>query len=132
MLDENWRVESGYRIVRNATAVAAGFYKLAELGSGLIYQLFNTRSRAVLGLQSSQHSSSYLSGLLLGCEVGGVAPKLRTAEDGEGLVHLICAEYLAEPYRRALAFYDLDCRHYSGGVYSAKGLLDIARTRGLV
>lgn len=102
--------------------------------SGLIHQLFNARSRAVLGLDSAAHSASYISGLLLGCEVRGMtAQRQQPQPPGDGaLVHLICGNYLADPYRKALAFYGIESRHYPGNTYSARGLLAIARARGLL
>ncbi|SFC76730.1 2-dehydro-3-deoxygalactonokinase [Microbulbifer thermotolerans] len=101
-------------------------------GTALIHQLFNSRSRAVLGVLDSAHSASYLSGLLLGCEVRAMAEKLSAGAEGKSLVHLICGDHLAKPYCRALAFYGMDCRHYSGDTYSARGLLAIARASVLV
>lgn len=99
--------------------------------SGLIHQVFNARSRAVLGVHKPEHNAAYLSGLLLGCEVGAMAHQLQGVE-ANGLVHLICGEHLADPYRRAMAFYDLECRHYSGDVFSAQGLRVIAAAYGLI
>ncbi|MBY6188951.1 2-dehydro-3-deoxygalactonokinase [Microbulbifer agarilyticus] len=97
-------------------------------GAGLIHQLFNARSRSVLGLQPASASASYLSGLLIGSEVAGVAKKLSPG----AVVHLICGDYLAEPYLKALTHFGLRGMHYSGSTYSALGLRAIAEARGLM
>ncbi|QKX17584.1 2-dehydro-3-deoxygalactonokinase [Microbulbifer sp. YPW1] len=110
----------------SAEAFSAGLRDSSDSAS-LIHQLFNARSRAVLGLQEPAHSAAYLSGLLLGSEVGAMAGAI-----GSDPVHLICGDYLAGPYRQAFEHYGVDCKHYSGGTFSAKGLWTIARVAKLV
>lgn len=104
----------------------------SRVDSSLIYQLFGARSRAVLGILDPQHSASYLSGLLVGTEVKFMLQQLEATGEGEPLVHLVCGDSLADSYRRALSFYGFECRHYSGSTCSARGMLAIARDRGLV
>ncbi|WP_066965709.1 2-dehydro-3-deoxygalactonokinase [Microbulbifer sp. Q7] len=91
--------------------------------AGLIHQLFNARSRTVLGLQSGAASASYLSGLLIGSEVAAMARELGQGER----VHLVCGDNLAAPYGEALQYFGIEYRHYSGSTYSALGLSAIAR-----
>ncbi len=104
-----------------AEAFHAGLAASAE-ESGLIHQLFNTRSRGVLGLQPIAASAAYLSGLLIGSEVAAMARSLETGS----LVHLICGDYLAKPYGQALEYFGLAFKHYSGSTYSALGLWAIS------
>lgn len=106
----------------SAATFSAGLAASAE-ESGLIHQLFNARSRAVLGLQAAAASASYLSGLLIGSEVAAMAKRLETGER----VHLVCGDHLAKPYGQALEYFDIEYRHYSGSTYSALGLAAIAR-----
>ncbi|WP_338036845.1 2-dehydro-3-deoxygalactonokinase [Microbulbifer mangrovi] len=110
----------------SAEAFSAGL-QASGGGAALIHQLFNARSRTVLGLQEPADSAAYLSGLLLGSEVGAMASTL-----GSGPVHLVCGDYLAGPYRQAFEHYGVDCTHYSGGTFSAKGLWSVARAANLI
>ncbi|MBY6212054.1 2-dehydro-3-deoxygalactonokinase [Microbulbifer agarilyticus] len=95
---------------------------VSEKTSGLIHQLFNARSRSLLGMQSPMDSASFLSGMLIGSEVGAMAASL----DRDTKVHLICGDYLAEPYGMALKYFDVPYIHYSGNTYSALGLKALA------
>ncbi|MCQ3830417.1 2-dehydro-3-deoxygalactonokinase [Microbulbifer elongatus] len=110
----------------SSAAFVAGLAASAQ-ESGLIHQLFNARSRSVLGLQPASASASYLSGLLIGSEVAAVGGKLRRGER----IHLICGDSLAVPYGKAMEYFRLPYRHYSGDTFAALGLHAIAREHGL-
>ncbi|WP_231756961.1 2-dehydro-3-deoxygalactonokinase [Microbulbifer elongatus] len=109
----------------SSTAFVAGLAASGE-APGLIHQLFNARSRSVLGLQPASASASYLSGLLIGSEVGTMVGNLSRGER----IHLICGDSLAVPYGTAMDYFRLPYQHYSGDTFAALGMYAIAQENG--
>ena len=83
----------------DAAEFAAGL-AAAGNGSALIARLFSTRARVVTGRADAERAPSFLSGLLIGAEIGSL-PEMIGAEPLE-TVHVIGSPRLAELYRTAL------------------------------
>jgi len=75
-------------------AFDAGLRRSRDPG-GLLHHLFGVRTQGLLGTLSSAQSPSYLSGLLIGHELGALPTTPRH-------VHLVANERLAASYARAL------------------------------
>lgn len=88
--------------------------------AGLLHLLFSTRSRVVGGAMAAQDAPSYLSGLVVGADVGGALALLGTRR-----VALICSPLLAALYSRALAFYDVETAGIDGDGAALAGLVHI-------
>lgn len=93
----------------------------ARQDGDLLTLLFSTRSRVVTGGMPKADSASYLSGLILGKDVGAA----RRLMGLSGTVHLICTPALAALYARALAVYDLDSTVLDGDACALAGLVNI-------
>ena len=70
---------------------------------GLLHQLFGARAQALTGFRNAQHVGAYLSGLLIGHEVRGMAAVVPAQE----VVSLIANDRLAARYRVAMDYYHL-------------------------
>jgi 2-dehydro-3-deoxygalactonokinase len=91
---------------------------------GLPNQLFSVRTLGLFGELSGAAAPSYLSGLLVGHELNGLAP-------ASGTVHLIGSAALTRRYERALAARGLQPIAHAEAL-TARGLHRLARARGLV
>jgi len=90
---------------------------------GLPNQLFSVRTRGLFGELDGAAAPSYLSGLLIGHELNGLAP-------ASGTVHLIGSAGLTRRYERALAARGLSAVAHAEAL-TARGLHVLARARGL-
>jgi 2-dehydro-3-deoxygalactonokinase len=88
--------------------------------SGLLHLLFSTRSRVVTGTMAKADAASYLSGLIVGADVGAAL-----ALFAPGRVPLVCSPLLAALYARALAAYGLDAPLIDGDAAALTGLVHI-------
>jgi 2-dehydro-3-deoxygalactonokinase len=89
-------------------------------GAGLLHLLFSTRSRVVGGTMPGADAPSYLSGLIVGADVGGALALFEARH-----VTLVCAPALAALYTRALAFYDVQADGIDGDEAALAGLVHI-------
>ncbi len=105
------------------SAFDAGLDRASAPG-GLMHHLFGIRAAALLGDITPPEMAPYLSGLLIGHEIGGLAP-------ASGLVHLVGAPGLVARYARALERRGLTARCH-GEETSAHGLIAIARAHGMI
>ncbi|MCB9944416.1 MAG: 2-dehydro-3-deoxygalactonokinase [Geminicoccaceae bacterium] len=111
----------------------AGFDKGVEAGvaegSALLHDLFSARTLPLTGGLAGKAVASYLSGLLIGSEIGGAraifgSPATRRA-------CLIGSSGLVARYRRALGIAGIDCSVAAPDA-AARGMVEIARARGLL
>jgi 2-dehydro-3-deoxygalactonokinase len=102
---------------------AAAFRRGVEAagdGGGLAGRLFSARARVVGGGAAAGETASYLSGLLIGAEVAGVAPLLNAPKTGP--VALIGEPELCGWYAAALRQNDLASQIHDGDVAVLAGL----------
>ncbi len=96
---------------------------MASHGADLLHQLFSVRTRALFEQLQPRQLASYLSGLLIGHELGAIAPADRP-------LHVIAADGLADAYLSALqSLRQPAIRHAEDAV--AQGLYRLARAREL-
>lgn len=95
----------------------------SRAAGGLPNQLFSVRTLGLFGALSPAAAPSYLSGLLVGHELNGLAP-------AGGRVHLIGSASLTRRYERALAARGLQPVAHAEAL-TARGLHRLARARGL-
>jgi 2-dehydro-3-deoxygalactonokinase len=93
----------------------------ANPGVDLLHLLFSARSRVVPGGMPKDDGASYLSGLVLGADVGTAVSLLKIS----GMVHLICTPALAALYDKALARYDVRTAVIDGDRAALAGLVHI-------
>jgi 2-dehydro-3-deoxygalactonokinase len=91
----------------------------ANQGADLLHLLFSTRSRVVTGQMPKADAASYLSGLMLGKDVGSA----RSLLDLKGPVQLICTPSLAALYAKVLQAYDLTSAVIDGDEAALAGLV---------
>ncbi len=89
----------------------------------LLHLLFSTRARVVTGEMPKADGASYLSGLVLGADVGTAVSLLGLIP--EDTVHLICTPALAALYGKALAQYGVETRVLDGDDCALAGLVRI-------
>jgi len=89
-------------------------------GAGLLHLLFSTRSRVVGGAMADADAPSYLSGLIVGADVGGALALFEARH-----AVLVCAPALAALYTRALAFYGVGVEAIDGDDAALAGLVHI-------
>jgi 2-dehydro-3-deoxygalactonokinase len=106
----------------DADAFAQGLAGARRAG-GLPHHLFSVRTLGLFGELSPAQAPSYLSGLLVGHELDGLAPPA-------GRVHLIGSAALTLRYERALRARGLEPVVHSDAL-SAAGLYQLARQRQL-
>ena len=94
------------------------------LAGGLLSHLFSVRTRGLFGELSATRLPSYLSGLLIGHELQGLAGQ-------RGQVHLIGGQALLRRYERALFLRGIEAQSH-GEALTARGLHRLARSRALV
>jgi 2-dehydro-3-deoxygalactonokinase len=86
----------------------------------LLHLLFTARSRVVTGEMAKADAASYLSGLVLGKDVGSALALF----EFDGPVQLICTPLLAALYGKALAAYDVKSAIIDGDRASLAGLVN--------
>jgi len=101
-----------------AFAKGLDFARVNE-GADLLHLLFSTRSRVVTGEMAKGDAASYLSGLVLGKDIGTAQALLEL----KGTVQLICTQALAALYARVLSAYDLDSAVIDGDSAALAGLV---------
>jgi 2-dehydro-3-deoxygalactonokinase len=101
--------------------------------AGLLATVFSTRTLGLTGQLGAQQQPDYLSGLLIGHELGGLQNVLaqRTATLAEQQPRLIGNDALCERYRLALASFGCVAVELVQHA-TARGLWHIARRAGLV
>jgi len=102
--------------------VAASHSETAGSGA-LLQQLFSTRTRVLDGKLPAQHSSAYLSGLLIGSEIRHAV----SANQAPMVVQLIGSERITRLYRKALQILGVDCQCHDGESLALAGLQFFAR-----
>ncbi|HKQ46221.1 MAG TPA: 2-dehydro-3-deoxygalactonokinase [Rhizomicrobium sp.] len=85
----------------------------------LLHLLFSARSRVVTGEMAKGDAASYLSGLVLGKDIGTAQILL----DIKGPVQLICTPSLASLYAKALSIYDMESAVMDGDRAALAGLV---------
>jgi 2-dehydro-3-deoxygalactonokinase len=85
----------------------------------LLHLLFSTRSRVVTGEMAKADAASYLSGLVLGKDIGTALSLFEIKSP----VQLICTPSLAALYARALSAYDLNSAVIDGDSAALAGLV---------
>jgi len=104
----------------NSTAFAQGLdFARANEAADLLHLLFSTRSRVVTGQMPKADAASYLSGLVLGKDIGSA----RTLLDLKSPVQLICTAGLAALYAKVLQAYDLTSAVINGDEAALAGLV---------
>ncbi len=104
----------------DSKAFALGL-ETARQQADLLHLLFSARSRVVTGAVPKADAASYLSGLVLGKDVGTAASLF----DLKGVVHLVCTPALAALYGKVLARYDLKSPIIDGDQAALAGLVHI-------
>lgn len=102
--------------------VAAGLAK----GARLLHDLFSVRSLPLFGKISSDMVADYLSGILIGAEIGGV-----DASTVKGAATIVGRDDLADRYDIALGVANLKSRRAQDDIV-ARGHLMIAKAAGLL
>ncbi|MEI7791208.1 MAG: 2-dehydro-3-deoxygalactonokinase [Alphaproteobacteria bacterium] len=104
----------------NSPAFAQGLdFARANEAADLLHLLFSTRSRVVTGQMPKADAASYLSGLVLGKDIGSA----RTLLDLKSPVQLICTPGLAALYAKVLQAYDLTSAVIDGDEAALAGLV---------
>jgi 2-dehydro-3-deoxygalactonokinase len=110
-----------------------GFHRGVEArqasGDSLLHQLFSARTLALFDRLAATEVADYLSGLLIGEEIGSALQA--GAERGANRVTIIGREDLAARYEKALGVLGLDSVTAPPGT-TARGQLEIARLGGLI
>lgn len=107
--------------------VRTGFSRM-QRGQGLLSGLFQVRAKSILGLSEENSSRSYLSGMLIGCEIAESAAGGFTTSQP---VLVIGGAHLADIY--LLALKECGLRGEAGpSDIAAKGLFRIARLKNLI
>lgn len=96
-------------------------------GSALAARLFSVRARVSAGIADPISTSSYLSGLLIGAEVGGVPALLGVGTHDS--VELIGEPSLCDRYARALARAGRPYQRHEGDQAAIAGLIHLFRKR---
>jgi 2-dehydro-3-deoxygalactonokinase len=107
--------------------VRDGFSRMKR-GQGLLSGLFQVRAKSILGLSAEDSARSYLSGMLIGCEI---AESAAVGSAVSSSILVIGGEQLAELYLLALKECDLRGEAAPADI-AAKGLFRIARLKNLI
>jgi 2-dehydro-3-deoxygalactonokinase len=110
----------------NGAAFARGVREGARAGTpgALLHRLFGVRTAGLFGDVSAADLPDYLSGLLIGAEIGDAGRQ-------GGPVHIIASDILAERYRRAAAEFGLKAEIVPSHCV-LDGYMGVARLAGLV
>lgn len=109
---------------QNDAAFALGL-EASKKSPALAHLLFSTRAGMLAGNFKAEHSASYLSGLVIGSDVGGALAAIET-----DTVHLIGGSALAALYEKAIEAYGAKVEILEGDVASAKGLFQLYQASG--
>lgn len=109
----------------SAPALAAGL-ATSQHNAALTQSLFQARARRLLGTLATEHTASFVSGVLIGAEIASEAETGR-----EGPIVLAARGALAEAYGAALSQAGLAFTIVDPEPLAARGLLRIARRAGL-
>lgn len=109
----------GGEVADNDAFLRGVAFARANPEADLLYLVFSTRSRVVTGEMPKADAASYLSGLIVGKDVG-TAARLFDLQD---TVRLICSPGLGALYARALAAYDIPSALIDGNSASLSGLI---------
>ncbi len=104
-----------------------GFSRMQQ-GKGLLSGLFQVRAKSILGLSAEEDARSYLSGMLIGCEI---AESAAVGFDTTQPVLVIGGKQLANIYLLALKECGLRGEVAPADIV-AKGLFRIARLKNLI
>jgi 2-dehydro-3-deoxygalactonokinase len=115
--------------VQDDDAFARGLGYARQGPGGLLRRLFSVRTLGLFDRLPASAGASYLSGLLIGSEIGEALDCLPGGEPSE--VTVIGDSALAERYRRAIEAAGLRARTGAADA-SARGQLLIARAAGLL
>jgi 2-dehydro-3-deoxygalactonokinase len=115
---------SGKVDVQSAAFLKGVDFARSQAEATLLHTLFSTRARQVTGEMAKADAASYLSGLLIGSDVGGAVGSALSLFSA-GSVILICAPALAALYGKALAHYGLGSRAIDGDRAALAGLTAI-------
>lgn len=80
----------------------------ASNASTLLHSIFATRSLQLLRNYSAEQAASYLSGLLIGCDVVGALALFQQEQGSFSHLHLIGESQLSENYQKALHVFGYD------------------------
>ncbi|WP_167505770.1 2-dehydro-3-deoxygalactonokinase [Desulfosediminicola flagellatus] len=103
-------------------------YNSIGKGKGLLSSLFQTRVKDILGLSEDAGTESYLSGILIGTEIGEA---LKAGYTPTGTVCVLAEPHLTELYLSALEQFGITAQSAPADV-SAYGLFRIARLKQLI
>src|SRR5699024_1203751 len=93
---------------------------------GLLHHLFSVRTGVLQGDLSPQSAASYLSGVLIGDEVG----TMLDAHDHDGSITVIGGRSLALLYARAIRLFGRDVQCIDGEQAACRGLFRLAANAG--
>ena len=91
----------------------------------LLHQLFQVRSRVLSGELSTESASGFLSGLILGTDVGRALKISRVQGRAIDSVTIVGAEHLTKQYARACSYFKTKCTRLDGQTASLAGLASI-------
>lgn len=100
------------------------------LAGGLLKRLFGTRAQGLFGTITAQGAASYLSGLLIGCEIREALQSLDDSSTASR-VTVLGTSALASLYRVALGQFGVEATLGPADA-AAKGQFAIAKTAGLL
>jgi 2-dehydro-3-deoxygalactonokinase len=95
--------------------------------AGLLHHLFSVRSLGLYDRLKGEALSSYMSGLLLGTEIGHA----RRARSASAPYTILASQHIAQRYVRAMAIAGLQAKAAEANV-AVQGLAKIARARGVI
>lgn len=114
-------VQGGGDADPQGAAFARGLAHARTHGScGLLHLIFSTRSLVVTGAMAAGEAASYLSGLIVGADVGAMLGHHRVPQ-----VLLICSPALAALYTRALDAYGVEASVIDGDGAAVAGLVQL-------
>jgi 2-dehydro-3-deoxygalactonokinase len=115
----------------DAFDAGAAVARSAEGRAGLLANVFSTRTLGLTGALSPEAQADYLSGLLIGHELGGLERLDRHTFDGAGRVLLAGTAALSRRYQRVLATFGRADVDLAGGA-AERGLWRLAVAARLV
>ncbi|WOR14264.1 2-dehydro-3-deoxygalactonokinase [Hyphomonas sp. FCG-A18] len=98
-------------------------------GGDTLHRLFAARARILAGDLLPKHSEAFLSGLLIGRDIGPACEALSLS--GE-VVSIIGADALSQKFSQVLSLAGIDTATYSSETCVAKGLVALAKAGGVI
>lgn len=105
-------------------------YTLHQHGRSLLSSLFQVRVNSILGLQPEKRGRSYISGMLLGCEIAEATGSGFSPQDMAPLL-VIGSDKLSRLYLEALAHLEYSAQSAPENL-AARGLFKLAQTQKLI